>query len=116
MTKRTMLILASVLIVIALSASAFQGGSWYGYANGTSPQDRERELNAHWGAFTRVTVPFDNNSIYPVTFGDLCRRMGKTCLKVGDWEGHEKGCDEFSQGTGGWPIRDGSRIAYCSAR
>jgi hypothetical protein len=114
--KKVMLISAALLLVVALSAFAFQGGNWYGYANGTSPQDREQELRNHWGPFTRVTVPFNNGSIYPVTLGDLCRRMGKTCLKVGDWEGHEKGCDEFSQGAGGWPIRDGSRIVLCSAQ
>jgi hypothetical protein len=112
-----MIIIPAVLLVVAaLAAFAFQGGSWYGYANGTSPQDRENELRQHWGAFTRVTIPFDNNSIYPVTFSDMCRRMGKTCLKVGDWEGHEKSCDEFSQTRAGWPIRDGSRIALCSAQ
>jgi hypothetical protein len=102
---------ALVLMLLVSTFASAQGGEWYGYANGTSRQDRERELSAQH-PFTRITVPF--NGIYPVALGDLCRYLNKTCTEVRDWEGNQKPCDEFSQFSGGFPIRDGSRIVRCN--
>jgi hypothetical protein len=102
---------AVVLMLLVPTFASAQGGDWYGYANGTSLQDREAELS-RYHPFTRITVPF--NGIYPVTLGDLCRYLNKTCTEVIDWEGKTQPCDAFSQGTGNIPRRDGSRIVRCN--
>jgi len=114
--KRVLLISGTLLLMLASSVSSFQGGAWYGYANGACCLDRENELRQHWGSFTRITVPYNNGTIYPVALDAVCSYQHKTCLKVGDWEGHEKSCTEISQNQGGIPQRDGSRIALCSAQ
>lgn len=114
--KRIVLICGVLLLMIASSSSSFQGGSWYGYANGACCLDRENELKAHYGDFTRITVPYNNGSIYPVALDAVCSYQHKTCIKVGDWEGHDKACNEISQNRGNIPVRDGSRLAYCSAQ
>jgi hypothetical protein len=98
-----------------LEAQPVQNGSYYGFANGACCMNQEANLNKNCGPFTRVTVPF-TSEIYPVDFNSLCRNLGKTCLKVCDWEGHTKDCGEISQSQGGHPVRDGSRVAYCSAQ
>jgi hypothetical protein len=107
------------LMFFASSISSFQGGNWYGYANGACCLDRENELRQHWGNFTRITVPYNGNTIYPVTLDAVCIIQHKTCLKVGDWEGKDfgqAGCTVISQNQSTIPQRDGSRIALCSAQ
>ena len=94
-----------------------EADGWYGYVNGTSPQDQEQQLQDHWGPFNRVFVPFaeGTDDHYPITFAALCQHLNKTCQKVGDWEGKTYGCLETSQkDKDGFPKRDGSRIALCT--
>jgi hypothetical protein len=81
-------------------------GTWLGFANETSPQDREMELHQNCGAdFRRVYVPLESGN----KFTDLCRNVGKTCERVCDWQGSTLPCNVVSQGG----QRDGSRIALC---
>jgi hypothetical protein len=81
-------------------------GTWLGFANETSPQDREVELHQSCKAdFRRVYVPLESGN----RFTDLCRSVGKTCERVCDWQGNIISCSAVSQGGN----RDGSRIALC---
>lgn len=66
-----------------------------------SQLDRETALRRHVGGFTRICPSGATN------FAQLCQSLGKTCQKVVDWEGHDKGCTENGH--------DGSRVALCVA-
>jgi BON domain len=77
-------------------------GVWLGFANETSPQDRETDLHGNCGDFKRVLVPLQAGN----SFTDLCRYMGKACEKVCDWEGRNIPCDAAGR-------RDGSRVVLC---
>lgn len=80
-------------------------GAWFGFANDTSPQDREVELRQNCGAFKRIDVP----DAVGDSFTDLCRSVRETCERVCDWQGTSFPCDAVSLGG----ARDGSRIALC---
>ena len=80
-------------------------GAWLGFANDTSPQDREIELRRNCGDFQRVVVPDDVGNKYT----DLCRSVGSTCVRICDWEGRSFPCDAVSLGG----ARDGTRVALC---
>ncbi len=90
---------------VARPSSGSAQAVWLGFANETSPQDREAELRKNCGDFKRVFVPHDAGN----KFTDLCRHEGKTCEKVCDWEGNSFSCSAVSLGR----PRDGSRIALC---
>jgi hypothetical protein len=98
-----------------LQAEPNQIGSFYGFANDACCRDQDTNLRQKCGDFTRVTVPLTREN-YPADFGSLCKHLGKKCLRVCDWEGKTKDCEEISQTRGDHPIRDGSRVAYCSAQ
>jgi hypothetical protein len=80
-------------------------GRWFGFANDTSPQDREVELRQNCGDFKRTDVPDEVGSKYT----DLCRSVGGTCERVCDWQGTSFPCDAVSLGG----ARDGTRVALC---
>jgi hypothetical protein len=80
-------------------------GGWFGFANDTSPQDREVELRQNCGDFKRVDVPDEVGNKYT----DLCRSVGGTCERVCDWQGTSFPCDAVSLGG----ARDGTRVALC---
>ena len=78
---------------------------WLGFANGTGRKDREAELRRRCGDFRRVDVPLEwGNS--PI---EVCRREGKTCGGICDWEGRMFPCNAMSRG----PLRDATRVALC---
>ena len=78
---------------------------WFGFANETSPPDRETELRRRCGDFRRVYVPVDAGN----RFTELCAKEGKTCDRVCDWEGRIFPCSAVSLGG----RRDATRIALC---
>ena len=103
----------SSLAILSLGAVEAE---WLGYQNETSPQNQEFKIAWNCGVkFERVYVPLHN--LEPIKFTDLCFSQGKQCVKVCDWEGKTKSCNEISQ----WeyrfritfPKRDGGRIALC---
>ena len=67
---------------------------WFGFANGSGAQDRDVELRRNCGDFERVYVPENVGN----KFGDLCGYLGKTCVKVCDWEGTSFSCDSLTRG------------------
>ena len=80
-------------------------GGWFGFANDTSPQDREVELRQNCGNFKRVDVPDEVGNKYT----DLCRSVGGTCERICDWQGTSFPCDAVSRGG----ARDGTRVVLC---
>lgn len=78
---------------------------WLGFANETSPQDREAQLRRNCGNFTRTYVPPNAGN----TFTDLCGYVGKRCQRICDWQGSNFECSAVSLGG----ARDGSRVALC---
>jgi hypothetical protein len=86
-------------------SAANAGAIWFGFANGNAAQDRDLELRQNCGDFKRVYVPENVGN----KFTDLCGHLGKTCVKVCDWEGTSFSCDSVSRGG----QRDGTRVALC---
>jgi hypothetical protein len=91
-------------------------GAWYGFSNSDNiDQDKNLAQNCRVN-FSRIATRGDAHQ--NIKFTDLCASIGKRCVKVCDWEGHEKSCDEVSQwdnqfGGGQVGKRDGSRVALC---
>ncbi len=97
--------------------SVFLGGSnlfsqadWLGFANNTSPQGRDGELQKRCGFFTRINVSGNASS-----FDELCQSIGRKCVRVCDWQGVTFSCNENTKWTpdGRVPGRDGTRVAFC---
>jgi len=86
-------------------AVATAQGPWLGFTNETSPQDREAELRAKCGNFTRVYVPVQAGS----RFTDLCTYLGRSCDRICDWQGRNLDCNTVSLGG----VRDGTRLVLC---
>jgi hypothetical protein len=80
-------------------------GVWLSFANGTGPRHRDTDLRQNCGDFSRVYVPLELGN----RFIELCRREGKTCDRVCDWEGKMFACTATSRGG----QRDGTRVALC---
>jgi len=75
------------------------GAEWVGFENSTV-KDRENELRSLVGQFRRVTAEGD--------FVDLCRSIGKECVRVRDWEGADFTCEQGYNGR-----HDATRLALC---
>ncbi len=78
-------------------APSFAAAGLYGSTNSPN-QDRNAELQANCGPFTRVYAA-------GATFAQLCDQLHMKCAYVCDWEGHMKPCDSSAH--------DGSRVASC---
>jgi hypothetical protein len=84
---------------------------WYGFANSLN-LDREAELASRCGQFVRITVHpkgWSAEDVATGAFNDLCDAVHKRCVRVCDWEQHDKPCNELSQPH----TNDGARIALC---
>lgn len=81
---------------------------WLGFANDTSPQDRESELRTHCGDFTRAYIPVGAGN----NFAELCCLEGTSCDRVCDWEGRVLSCNTVSQGgrSDGSPVASSAEI------
>ena len=78
-------------------APSLAGAGLYGSTNSAN-QDRNAELQANCGPFSRVYAAGD-------TFGQLCDQLHLNCAYVCDWEGRMQPC--------GSNVHDGSRVVSC---
>jgi BON domain len=95
--------------IVKVSTNPLVPGSadagWLGFANATSPQDREAELRSNCGNFARVYVPESVGNM----FANLCNYQGKACDEICDWQGQRFDCSATSLGG----ARDGTRVVLC---
>jgi hypothetical protein len=81
------------------------GSAWFGFANGTGPQDREAELTRNCGSFIRIEVPEKVGN----KFSDLCAYRSRSCVRVCDWQGRSLPCSSLPMSG----QRDGTRVGLC---
>lgn len=93
---------------MAYCSSPFPPG-FYAYAETTTSQDREAEVRQHSnGSLIRLL------GARAGSFLRLCRRIGRTCSKVVDWQGKSIPCEAIPGHDDGPSATDGSRMVLCS--